>query len=176
MKAGRPIEILTIGANLAVLVGLVFVGIEVRNSRAAAEAQIADGIAEGFMHVNELAIENPSVACIWVLGWHSPESLSDLQAAQFSMDARMVFKQYARVYSLYETVLVAEENWSFTASSAHWLLNTPGGTTFIDGNPGAPQSFQVALRSYPPVPQDFMMGRKLPESCPLDASYSVPHA
>lgn len=163
----KLVRLLNVGANVAVLGGLVFLGVEVRNNRAAVEAQLADGIAEGFLEVNALAVADSAAACIWSVGWLAPGRLSDLQAARFSMYARMDFNQYMRVHVLYETGLVHEEAWKGVASSAAWKMSTPGGQLFFAENP-LPDSFMQAIERYVDAlpPQGFMLGRDLPASCP----------
>lgn len=52
-------------------------------------------------------VTNPAVACLWPVGLHTPDRLSDIQAARFAMYFRAVFNQYIRVYALYETGLGA---------------------------------------------------------------------
>ena len=165
MKTNRFIELLTIAANVAVLAGLVFVGLEMRTNRAVAQSQIADGIAEGYLEINMAAVSDPAVACIWSVGLSAPERLSDLQAARFSWFMRGVFNQYMRVHTLYETGLGSEEMWSGPASSASWLMSTAGGQLFFPQNQ-LPQGFLDAIEQYQPIPQDFLLGRELPSDCP----------
>jgi len=165
MTSNRLIEVLTIGANLAVLVGLLFVGLEMRTNRAAAQAQIADGIAAGYLDLNMAAVSDPAVACIWSVGLEAPARLTDLEAARFSWFMRGIFNQYMRVQALYETGLYSEASWSNAASTASWLMSTPGGQIFFQEN-ALPQDFVEGLEPHAGVAQDFLLGRELPEKCP----------
>ena len=81
---------ISVGANVAVLLGLIFVGLEVRNSRAAAEAQAADGIADGFLQLNLISITDSTAAKVWDRGLLEPDSLSDMEAFQFSMHINVI--------------------------------------------------------------------------------------
>jgi len=162
----RLASVLTVSANLAVVAGLVFVGVEVRNNRAAVESQIADGIAEGFIEHNLAAVTSPAVACIWSVGLHTPERLSDVQAAQFAMYFRAVFNQYIRVHALYETGLLDHDFWQFVGAQAAWAMSTPGGVLFFEGNPGVPSGFLRAVEVLEPVAADQLLQRPIPLACP----------
>ncbi len=149
----------------AIVASLIFVGLELRTSRAAAESQVADGFAEGFLDLNVAVVTDTTLACIWSVGLEAPERLTDTQAGRFSMFMRGVFNQYFRVQSLYETGFVAESYWENVATTANWLMDTPGGQLFFSSN-AVPQDFADAIRPYEGVPQDFMLGRELPSNCP----------
>jgi hypothetical protein len=117
-----------------VLLGLLFVGLEVRNSRAAAEAQAADGIADGFLQLNLISITDSTAAIVWNQGLATPEVLSDSQALQFSMHMRALFNQYTRVHRLYRAGLISEADWALYAREAATLMATPGGVLYFGGN------------------------------------------
>ena len=165
MNSAKLHDWLQIVGAAAIVASLVFVGLELRTSRAAARSQIADGIAEGFIELNVAVMTDATLACIWSVGLAAPERLSDNQAGRFSVFMRGVFNQYRRVHSLYETGLVSEDTWADTASSATWLMSTPGGQLFFTSN-HLPEGFAMALEAFDGVPQDFMLGRKPPPNCP----------
>ena len=151
---------LSLGANIAVLAGLIFVGVEVRNSRAAAEAQVADGWADGFLQLNLATITDSAVARIWDVGLADPDQLTDAEAVRFSMYMRGIFNQYQRVYRLYDTGLLGEENWRHTASEAAWMMRTPGGVAHFAGNE-LPEDFLAAIAEFQGSPRasDMRLGR-----------------
>ena len=163
MNEGRMVRLVGIGANLAVLAGLIFVGVEVRNGRAAVEAQIADGIAEGFIEHNLATVTDSTVARIWVVGLEAPDRLSDMEAARFSAYFRASLNQYLRVYRLSNTGLVDPEFWEVLAGQVAWQLSTPGGHLFHDGNE-LPDGFLEAIEPFTgtATPPDQMLGRPVP--------------
>jgi hypothetical protein len=138
---------ISVGANVAVLLGLIFVGLEVRNSRAAAEAQAADGIADGFLQLNLLYITDSTVAKVWQRGSLEPNSLSDMEALQFSMHMRALFNQYTRVHRLYRAGLIREEDWELYGREAATLMATPGGLVYFAGN-DLPADFERDVLKY----------------------------
>ena len=167
MKPSRWPQVISFGANLAVVAGLVFVGLEVRNGRAAAEAQIADGIADGFIQHNMAVVQDAEMGCIWRVGLHNPDALTLHQAARFSMYFRAAFNQYLRVHDLYSTNLLEDDSWRSIANQAAWMMATPGGRRFFEGNAGLTQRFldAVAAHAETSAGPDFGMGRPIPETC-----------
>lgn len=151
---------IAIGANLAVLLGLVFVGLEVRNSRAAAEAAAADGIADGFLQLNLISITDSAAARIWDQGLREPSTLSDTEAIQFAMHMRALYNQYTRVHRLYGAGLLDEADWSLYAREAAWIMLRPGAALYFEGNE-LPPDFIEDLEPYRGMPPniDMRLGR-----------------
>ena len=166
MKSDRLLRWLNIGANLAVLGGLIFVGVQVRDGRAAAEAQVADGIADGFLQLNIVGISDPEVACLWIVGLASPDSLDVVDAARFSLYIRGVFNQFERVQRQFDTGLADDDTWSIVANEAAWLLTTPGGRAHFAGNPLS-ADFLQALEPFraSPTESNMTLGRTPPPDC-----------
>jgi len=176
---GSPARVHNLGSNMnstklhdwlqiigaaAIVASLIFVGLELRTSRAAAQSQIADGIAEGFIDLNVAVMTDETLACIWSVGLEAPEHLSNSQAGRFSIFMRGVFNQYRRVHRLHETGFLSEAEWADTASTATWLMSTPGGQLFFASNQ-LPEDFVRAIEPYEAIPQDYMLGRELDNNC-----------
>ncbi len=134
MNAEKLNSWLGVLANIGVLVGIIFLAIEVRHSSNAVNAQMADSVADGFIALNITSITDPAVARIWVVGLVEPESLSDVEAIQFSMLIRGLFNQYARVHRLYQSGLLSESDWALYAREAASTMTTPGGKLHWEGN------------------------------------------
>lgn len=131
---------LTVGANVGVLIGLIFVGLEVRNSGKAVTAQTVDSIADGFNTMNLAAIEDPFLAEALYNGLLNPESLDDLSTYRFSLLVRSFFNQYHRVYRLYQLGLLPDADWVNYATEIKGFMELPGVKVYLDGNP-VPQDF-----------------------------------
>jgi hypothetical protein len=162
----RVSRFLGIGANLAVLAGLIFVGLQVRDGRAAAEAQVADGIADGFLQLNLAGISDSEVACLWIVGLEHPERLTAVQSARFSLYLRGVFNQYQRVHRQFTTGLASEDAWSEIAREAAWLRSTPGGQAHFANNPLEP-ALLAAISEYEGQMEvkGMSLGKAPPEGC-----------
>jgi hypothetical protein len=138
---------LGVAANVAVLLGLVFVGLEVRNSRASAEAQAADAVAGGFVELNLAIIMDTMVARVWEQGTRAPETLTEAERFQFAMHVRALFNQYIRVHRLYEAGLVDDEEWGFYAPEIAAQMETAGGKMFFAEN-SLPEQFIRDVRAF----------------------------
>ena len=151
---------LSVGANLAVLVGLIFVAMEVRQSRNAGIVEAADGIADGFLQLSIPSLADSNLARLWVDGMEDPDQLSDAEAIQFSMKMRVLFNQIHRVNRLCEAGFISEPEWAVYAREAAWIMDTPGGRAHWEGNEMVP-ALRAAIEPY--VGQDrnidFRLGR-----------------
>jgi hypothetical protein len=144
---GRVTRWLSIVSNFSVLLGLLFVGVEVRNSRASVKAQAADGIADGFVQLNLAIITDTMVARVWEQGTRAPETLTEGERFQFAMHIRGLFNQYIRVYRFYRAGLISEDEWAFYAPEIAAQLGTPGGVMFFSKNT-LPLDFLADVRAH----------------------------
>lgn len=120
---------------MGVLIGLIFVGLEVRNSGKAVTAQTADSIADGFNTVNLAVIDDPDLAKALFVGLREPEKLDDLATYRFSLLVRSFFNQYHRVHHLYQLGLLSESEWVGYATEIRRFTELPGVKLYLDGNP-----------------------------------------
>jgi hypothetical protein len=134
MNPERLSTYLTVGANIAVLVGLVFVGVEVRNSNATIAAQTSYNVTEGFNTLNMSLANNPTLLNMTVIGGREPDKLTDEEAAVYVAVIRSYVNQYVQVYRLMESGAISESNWALYAREAHQWLSSPGPQLFVEGN------------------------------------------
>ncbi len=155
---------LTVGANVAVLIGLIFVGLELRNSGVAVSSQASANIASGFNQINMQLASDPDLARTVAHGSTNPNSLTTEQAIQYSLITRSVVNQYTQLLSLKEEGLLSEDQWAVYAREAYHILSSPGGKAFVDGNAIA-QELLAAVRPYSTHPYSFddRLGRELPD-------------
>ncbi len=165
INSDNLIKWLTICANLAILVGLVFVILEIRQNNDALKIQSQDAIAEGFLQLNLASISDSSVARVWVIGLHEPERLTDVEAIQFSFHLRGVFNQLHRIHSLYSRGTISELEWSDFAKEAAFMMSTKGGQLYFQDN-WVRNSFGKDVQKYKDVIPNinFQLGR---DSLPL---------
>ncbi len=138
---------LTLGANIGVFIGIVFLALEVRQTGDALHAQISDSVADGFITLNMATISDPQVANVWLTGIYQPDSLTDTEAVQFSMYMRALFNQFIRLENLYRIGLISESDWSYQAEEIVTMMSTPGGQVFFEGNK-LPSIFIESIEPY----------------------------
>ena len=113
-------EGLAIVANAGVIVGLIFVWVELRQGQTQMRADIELSLAEAYQSVLSRAAENDHVAEIMILAYEEPRSLSQLQVVQFmSIHAEWMTIVFA-TYQLWQSGAISEEAW--LAHSNYYLL------------------------------------------------------
>jgi len=136
---------LAIVANFGVMVGLIFLAIQVRDSRKAIEIQTLDSLADGHNSQNLVIAGDPQVARAITVGFWAPDELSDAEAAQFAGWMRAYFNQLFRIRQLHEIGLVDDAQWKFNVQQAAGFLSTPGGRLFRKTNE---QEFDVFFADF----------------------------
>lgn len=127
MKKFEWTQSIAIVANVGVLLGFVFLAIEIRDSRITILAQTHDSVADGFLALNLATITEPEIGITFQKGLCAPEELTDLEAIRFSMHMRALFNQFRRIYRLYEQGLLDDPAWRLYGTEAEQFMTSPGG-------------------------------------------------
>lgn len=123
-------QAITILANVGVIIGIVFLAIEVRHASDATRLQTIEGVSAGWFQLNDAVIRDPQVARAWTVGLYNPSALSNAEVAQFSMLLRMFQNQVARIRMHYELGLFPRQEYEGALEQLAQLINTPGGQLF----------------------------------------------
>ena len=142
MKSEQLNNWLSVLANLGVLIGLIFVGVELRNSSNSVTGQIADSIAEGFNEFNLTVAADAELPVIFNVGLCDPSLLSPEEAVRFGTLMRALINQYYRIHTLYLTGALQESDWTGMVSDANGIIRSPGGLRYIQDNPLNPNFYQ----------------------------------
>jgi len=137
-------QTITILANIGVLLGIVFLAIEIRDSRVTILAQTQDSVADGFLVLNMATITEPEIGLTFQKGLCEPDELTDLESARFSMHLRALFNQYRRIYRLYEQGLLDRQAWNLYGTEAYQFITSPGGKWHFSVNEIEPD-FRAAI-------------------------------
>lgn len=165
MNTERLNSWLTLGANVGVIIGLLFLAYEINQSTRATEAAASDSVVDGFNTLALSIIEDPDVARIFYVGMHSPEQLTDVEAVQFAMWMRAFINQHMRLYRLAGLGLFPAEERQADIVQLAGILSTPGGKAFLDSNLEVFPPYLLAdLEPHlgKPGNSDFILGRKAP--------------
>ena len=101
----------TILANIGVLVGLVFVILELQQNRVSLEAEIELSLAQSYQEAMGRSLENPAVAELLSTAFTDPESLTQIQYVQLmAWNAEWMAIVYA-TYRLRISGAVDEDSW-----------------------------------------------------------------
>jgi hypothetical protein len=94
-----------IAATMGVILSLVFVGLELRQNRQVARAQLRQGLADGNAAVLSSIAENPELARAWTGIWTSPSPEFDLSLADTTQARMAMFLLLRHLENVYLQVL-----------------------------------------------------------------------
>ncbi len=100
MNSEKINQRLTLAANVGVLIGVIFLALEIRHSSDMAQAQMADSAVAGHNELNFALISDPQVARVFVVGLYEPSKPADVEAVQFA--AWMLGRKTSPVEKPYE--------------------------------------------------------------------------
>ena len=162
MKTEKLNEWLAITANLGVILGIVFLVLEISQSTKATAAAASDSVTSGYIELSLPIITDSQVARVFALGLFQPESLTDEEAVQFAMWLRQLVNQHLRIRELTRRGLFSETFEGGDVQQLARLLSTPGGQLFFEGNKDImPQELLTDLEPYlgQELESDFTLGR-----------------
>ncbi len=154
---------LTLGANIGVIVTLLFLAFEINQSTKATEAAASNSVVDGFNSLNMSVISDPQVARTFIVGLHEPEALSDVEAVQFAMWMRSFVNQHIRLQRLAKLRFYSEAARLPNLQQLAGMLSTPGGKLYLESNKDIfPQDLLSEIQPFlgHPLNSDFKLGRE----------------
>ena len=117
-------EGLAIVANLGVVIGLIFVWMELRQSQTQLSAEVELSLASSYQTIMGRAAENDHLAELMLATYLEPESLSPKQQLQLmAVHAEWMSIVYA-TYELWRSGAISEETWTMHSNYYLLLLQT----------------------------------------------------
>lgn len=162
MKKFDSYQITQLLSNVAVIVGIVFLAVEVREAGYATRQQTENARVEGYNALNLALATDPDLSRIFVVGLDDPDRLDNTEAAQFSNLMRAIINQHRQMYEQYVLGLISEEGWQYSARQAAQIYSTAGGERFLATNAYGSLAFLAAIQPY--------MGQQLQSSFSLGRS------
>ncbi len=121
---------LTLGANVGVVVGIVFLIVEVNQNTVATRITARDSATQGHIDYMALAVD-PTVLAEAMAKAVDNQELSYLESYQLEVFHEIRFRHYERVFYQYQTGVLSEQEWtayingirqSFRGENAGWEL------------------------------------------------------
>jgi hypothetical protein len=97
--------------NIAVVIGLIFVGLEFENSTKAIESERVDVYAQGWSDTNIALMENKEFFSIWYRAYTDTASLSDEEVARMEIYLNIGSSHFTRMYLAHESGLLPDALW-----------------------------------------------------------------
>ena len=141
-------ERLTLIANISVVLGIIFLAVEVRHASNATELQTIESVTNGWVGLNEAIVSDPQVARSLIVGLYNPMALSNVEAAQFSMFLRMFTNQVDRVGMHRDLGLVPDTDYESALRQLAQFMDTPGGRRYSETDPGFQRNWADRIQPY----------------------------
>ena len=123
--------IIEIGGAVTVLVGLVFVGVELRQNTAAVEAATFQSLTDASSDWLMTIAADPELLRAWTIGSSNPEQLDETDATRYFLITRSFWTRMQNVFSQWERGTLGDEDWQFYEEV---LCGPVGGTGPSRGN------------------------------------------
>jgi hypothetical protein len=163
MKVEKLNDWLAVAANFGVILGIVFLVLEINQSTKATAAAATDSVMNGYLELSMPIIADSEVARVFALGLYHPDSLEDEEAVQLAMWLRQFVNQHLRIKELTRRGLYSESFEGGDIQQLARVLSTPGGQVFFEGNKDVmPQELLTELKPYmgQELKSDFTLGRE----------------
>ena len=148
-------EGLAIVANFGVIVGLIFVWMELRQSQTQLSADVELSLAASYQVALGRAVENDHVAELMMVAYRDPESLTPTQYLQLmSVHAEWMSIVYA-TYELWRADAISEQTWALHSNYYLLFLQTEWLQQFwrnMHHEGMYPEAFMESLESRMPTP------------------------
>jgi hypothetical protein len=136
MKFDKLNEWLSVAANIGVVIGIIFLALEIRFARDSINLQLLNASTGGYQSINEILLSNGGAAGALAKGLYNPNTLTDAEVVQFSMFLLMFQNNARNLRELWLDDQIAEEDFRYAVRQYASLLNTPGGRLFRENWPG----------------------------------------
>jgi hypothetical protein len=149
------------GANIGVIISLLFLAFEINQSTKATTAAASDSVVDGYNTLNMAIISDPQVARIFIVGLYEPDKLTDVEAVQFAMWLRSLVNQHMREQRLTRLGLFPTAVRHSDIEQLAELMSTPGGKQFLESNKIFPKDLLDELQPFlgQEPKSDFILGR-----------------
>ena len=118
-------ELAELGGISVILIGLVFVYLEIQQNGIIARAELLSGTTETFFAINQ-QLSDPDFAKLYMKSLHSPTDLTESERLQINALLDTVLKQYAREIRIYDLGVFGEYEDVARGSSPFFFGGTYG--------------------------------------------------
>lgn len=118
---------ITLAANVGVLVGIIFLALEISQSNRIATSATESDIRERWSNIGNSIIENPEFGVTWVKLQNTDPELSKVERSQILSYARNHWLLFASVEEAHVNELISDNTFSiYSDILANVLRNNPG--------------------------------------------------
>jgi hypothetical protein len=126
--------------GLAILVStLAYLVIEIRQNTHSVNTACLETITTGFNDIDAAIVSDPELAHLVNIAMSDPESLNETEQARLAFIFRMFYNQYYKIFLLFRTSVITEEEWAIYAKQAGWFFGSLGGKKRLKQNMDFPE-------------------------------------
>ncbi len=146
-KAERLKLTLEVLGGLAVLIGLIFVGLELRQNTAAMQAATFQDLAHSSSdHMIQIALI-PEVRRVFMAGWQDPDSLNEDEREAFELLQSAYWFRMQNAFLQWRRGTLTADDWLIYRGSMCGSARSPGGSAYWPSYPALGSEFKELLRS-----------------------------
>lgn len=138
---------LEVVGGLAVLLGLIFVGLELRQNTAALQASTFQDLAHTS---SEFLVEislDPKARRVWIAGWQEPQDLSADEKEIFQLLQAAFWIRMQNAYMQWQRGTLADRDWLVYRNVACGSAASPGGAAHWPRDRSLNEDFKEFLNS-----------------------------
>ena len=124
MKTSHLNERLQILASFGVLIGLIFLGLEIRQSNRIAVAATEISVREGYGSSNETAYTNPEVAALLAKARNADAEFSDVEIEMVDYFTGRLLNIWISSEKAYANEMVSEATLQLAIEAMKWTIDT----------------------------------------------------
>ena len=110
--SNKPKNFVELAGAGAVLLGLIFVGLELRQNTAAVEAATLQSLTDASVDYVNILASDPNLTRIWLTGASDPESLNDIEAGPLHFLLRGQWLRFQNSFLQWKRGTLSDEDWT----------------------------------------------------------------
>ena len=126
MQLAKVNGLLAILANIGVLAGIIFVGIEIQQNTSAVQSSTLQDITNSTAEALFLRLANPEIGEVIIRGRDDLSSLSEIDRSQFNTYQRVMWLRFQNTHYQYELGSFPERIWESYYQIMCGQLTIPG--------------------------------------------------
>ena len=118
--------------NIAVVIGLAFVGLEFRNNTRAVESERIDSLTEGGTEIGQIAIGDAELTEILLRSYEEPESLSKIERDRVQHWMVANYANFRRIRRAHQSGLLPDDVYEVERAAIGFAFSSDIGLEVID--------------------------------------------
>ena len=132
MNSDQIVKWTAIFTNIAIVIGLVFVGLEFRNNTKATIAERVDNLAAANAELTIMLMQEDGIAEIQYRAHRDPDSLTVTERERYEGSLNWYQRNFVRIHHYYQQGFLSQEDWEFEKAAIGYVFVSPPGLEYIE--------------------------------------------